>query len=488
MRNSFLTLIAFLAFAFAGNAQKFKVTNNQTTMLEKSGRVVNTVAKQNDYAGFDGKFHYFVVDKKTLLKTDESLKKITSVELPQKFESKTLTNFYSEDIAGFLCVKQNKNDFIIQKMTINNKGLDETELLTVSAGKGDYYQADFSTSPDKKTKMIALTIASSKDEYKSTFIFVINNQGDILWSQNFAPNFKDKSFNFSDMCVGNDGSVYVLATSFTDKVKKCNLHLFKLNKEEGIEEKNSIPFVFNRIGSMKMLMLSNGNIFAGGYYTEADNAKDSKDAGTFTYTFDGQTLEKLNFKSKTLEATTPKDMSSKAYIKEGMKGIKGIYETTDGKVTMFAEGLTIISGRDIPTTYVRENVSILSFDLSGNYENSSVLFKNQQAYTVDVLISFNVLVNGDELILIYNDHIKNDISVNIPKVKQYISFFYKKTGQTIACSIKNGIVGKKQVIINAKNEKRIFYNVAEQFDKEAIIRVQTGIASIGSLMLEKLSW
>ncbi|MCL2596901.1 MAG: hypothetical protein FWD66_04430 [Paludibacter sp.] len=492
MRNYFLALIAFLAFSFAGNAQNFKVTNNQTVMLEKSGRIINTVIKQNYYAGFDGKFHYFIVDEKTLLKADESLKKITPVTLDKKFDAESLTNFYAENVAGLICLEHNKNDFVIKKVIVGDKGLNETELLTISASKSDDYQADFSTSPDKKTKMIALTIISSKKELKSTFIFVINNQGDIIWSKNFEPNFDNKTLNFSDMRVDNDASVYVLATSFTKKVKKCNLTLFKINKNEDIDEKISIPVNFNRIGTMRMLVLSNGNIFVGGYYTEANeyNFDNSiKDLGTFSYVFDGQTLEKQNFKTKTLEESIPKGITSKqAYTGDRIKNIKGIYETTDGKVTMFAEEYIVEYSKYYPTNFMHGNVFIQSFDLNGNYENSSILFKNQIASIADFLVSFNVLINGDNLILIYNDNAKNDLSANKPKPKRFLAYRYKK-GQTVACIIKNGLVGKKQAIINGKNEKRIFYNAVRQLDnKEAIIRVQTGLTGIGTLMLEKLSW
>ncbi|MCL2596900.1 MAG: hypothetical protein FWD66_04425 [Paludibacter sp.] len=494
MRKYFFLVVVFLVFCFASNAQKFTVTNNQSVMIgksgklvnfmvAKSGKLVNTEKKQNDYIGFDGTFHYFIVDEKTLLKADESLKNITSIKLDNKFESEFLTNFYSEGIAGLLSVRHNKNDFVIEKMTVDSKGLNESTLLTVSGSEGDYYDADFASSPDKKIKMIALTIVSWKDEYKSTFIFVVDNQGDVLWSENFSPDFNDKKFYFSDMCVDNDGSVYVLATSYTEKVKKCNLHLFKLNKKEDIEGRESFPFEFNRIGSTKLLVLSNGNIFAGGYYTETEYYNYHNSAtklGTFSYVFDGQTLEKLKYKTKTLEGNLPKSVTLKqAYSDDMIKYVKGIFETTDQKITMIAE--------EKGGGYSK-NIYIQSFDLDGNYQNSDILYKKQFLYNVSNWHSFDVLVNGDELILLYNDNSKNNIFSNTPNVKDFKSFAYK-SGQTVACVVKNGIVGKKQIVIDAKAEQRIYFSLAEQFDnKEAIVRVQTGMAGTGPITLETIGW
>ena len=487
----FTFLVIFLASIFAGNAQKLKVSNNQLLMLEKSGKAVNTKKKQNDYVGFDGTSHYFIVDRTTLLKVDESLKKINSYTLSRSFEGRSLINFYSEGVAGLICIDGDKNEYTVKRVTVAGNGLNENVLQTIQCDKNDYYSANVSVSADKQLKMVAISIISSKNIYKYTTIFVFNNQGEIIWSEKISPGFKNDTFVFYDMTVSNDGSVYVLANSYVVGVKNCDVHLFKVNDGEGISEKTTIPFGFNTIGAMKIIELPNGNLFAGGYYTHSgiySYSNSVKDLGTFSYVFDSQNLEKLNFQSKTLEQTVPKGVSVKdAYSDGKAKNLKGIYLTSDGKITMLAEEHVVMSGRDIPTTYIYNNVLIHSFSLDGNYENSSVLFKKQTTHTVDAMASFEVLVNGDELILLYNDNAKNDITKNLPKPKGYIAFFYKK-GQTVACTVKNGLVGKKQSLVNAKAENRIIYNVEEQFDKEAIVRVQTGTAFMGPLMLEKISW
>ncbi|MDR2684036.1 MAG: hypothetical protein LBB53_01480, partial [Prevotellaceae bacterium] len=381
MKKLLFTMAAILVFSLAGNAQKFKVSNNQTVMLEKSGRIINTVKKQNDYAGFDGNYHYFVVDEQTLLKADNPLKKITSTTLKQKFEDNVLINFYSEDVAGFICVEQNKNNFTVKKVNVGGNGLTEKKLKTIACAKDDYYQANIAVSLDKKTKVVALSIISGKYVYKFTEIFVINNQGELLWTEQISPKFKDDNFGFYGVCLGNDGSVYMLANSYTVKVKNCNLHLFKINESEGISESLTEPFPFNTIGTMKVITLSNGNLFVGGFFTKEgsfDYANDIDELGTFSYVFDAKTFEKQNFNSKFLPETMPKGLTLKeAYSGARGKQIKGIYETSDGKVTMLAEETVTIYSTQAPTLHCRNNVLIYCFDLDGNYGNSDILFKKQ---------------------------------------------------------------------------------------------------------------
>ncbi|MDR1545051.1 MAG: hypothetical protein LBS50_11750 [Prevotellaceae bacterium] len=490
MKNFLLTTAAILVFSVFGNAQKFTVSNNQTVILEKSGRMINIFKRQNVYAGFDGKNHYFIVNGK-LLKTDETLKKTTAIELQQEFFDGVLINFYSEDVAGLICIEQNKNSVIVKKVIVDGNGLKETELKTLSIAKHDYYQINTAVSPDKKTKMIALTVISGKNDYKFTEIFVINNQGELRWSEQISPTFKNESLGFYDMCVGNDGSVYVLANSYTIKVKNCNLHLFKVNEEEGITKNITESFPFNTIGAMNIIALSNGNVFIGGIFTKEssfDYANDIDELGTFSYVFDAQSLEKQNFKSKFLPETTPKGLTLKeAYTNERGKTIKGIYETSNGNVTMLVEELVTIQGMQTPTMYCRGNVLIFGFDLDGNYKKSDILFKRQLSHNLNILNSFDVIVDNDKLVLIYNDNAKNDVTKNLPKPKQFVAYSYKK-GQTVACIVKDGTVGKKQTLINAKEEKRIFYNMVEQLDNQVVIRIQTGMAAVGPLMLETITW
>ncbi|MDR0829953.1 MAG: hypothetical protein LBN95_07570 [Prevotellaceae bacterium] len=488
MKKTSLISILLVLFCLVGNAQKLQVTNNKTLMLEKSGKLINTKVKQNDYVGSIGDSHYFIINNNILLKTDKALKKNTAFELNKAFEDIMLINFSSENATGFISIANDTKgrNFILKKVFVKGDGLSEKNLQTLDCEKGDYYQSNVATSIDKTKKMVAISVISSKDVYKFTTIFVINTEGEIVWSKVISPTFKNDNFAFNDMTVSNDGFVYILAKSYKVKVKNCNLHLLKVG-ESGVDENFTDAFPHNTIGNANIIELSNGNFFVGGYYTTAGTfsyANDIDELGTFSYVFDN-TLGKLNFKSqpmKEVKGAVSLDNS------KSFKTLMGIYETTDGKVTMLAEEQIVYYSTQAPTGYFHYNVLINSFDLNGNYGNSSILFKNQVSHTIHIMTSFYVLKNNDELILIYNDNVKNDITQNLPKPKAFVAYKYKKIGQTVACTIKDGKVGKKQVLINAKENEEILYNLVEQFGNEAIIRVQTGMAGTGPIMLEKITW
>jgi hypothetical protein len=494
MKKFTLLSIIFLCATTLSNAQNLKVADDRILMLEKSGRAVNPAIKQNEYVGSIGNSLYFIIDHKTLFKTDKLLKNGTSFQLDKAFEDQLLIKFSSQSTAGFISIANGPKErsYILNKVFVNGNGLSEKPLKTIECEKGDYYMYNVSTSIDKSKKMVAISLVSSKDAYKFTTIFVINNEGEIIWSKTISPKFKNDKFEFHSMTVSNNGSVYILANSFEIGVKNCYLQLIKVD-ENGIDRNVTDAFPFNTIGAMRIIELSNGNLFIGGYYTTAgvyNYTNSSEQLGTFSYVF-SKSLEKINFKSKTLVETTPNNLNMREVYpptKPNFKHIKGIYETSDGKVTMLAEEQLIISNSYMQKNYLRYNVIINSFDLNGNYENSSILFKDQICQIVNVLTSFDVIKNNDELILIYNDNVKNEITKNLPKPKRIRVQNYKKTGQTIACTIKDGLVDKKRVLINAKKHDGIFYSVVEIFDKEAIIIVQTGMGGVGPLVLEKITW
>ncbi|MDR0829954.1 MAG: hypothetical protein LBN95_07575 [Prevotellaceae bacterium] len=491
MKKTSLISILLVLFCLVGNAQKLKVTNNQPL------KDLGFKEKENQYIGFDGNSHYFIINNNVLLKTDKALKKSTIFQLNKNIQSQIilngvlknrallmsvktkLINFSSEEAFGFISFENNnkENTLTLKKNSVKNNSLSEKILQTIKHDKDDYIKTDVAVSGDKSKKLVAFSFIEKKINlnsyeiiYKHTTFFVIDADGEIIWN-------KTISSDFNEINVCNDGSVVII--SYETNENKCNLHLQKFD-EEG---KNDITevFPFKRICEIQFLELSNGNVFIGGYYsTGAYNYGNAAtdDLGTFCYVFD-KNLEKLNFKSKTLEQTKPKDFTLKeAYSKDTKKLIRGIYETTDGKITMLAE--EEYSGI--------KNILINSFDLNGNYENFSILFKKQgTGYEgSSALFSFFVLKNNDELILIYNDDIGNDITQNVPNPKTFNRNQYKKTGQTIACTIKNGLVGKKQVLINATTEGRIMNYMIEQFDNEALIRVETEKAGLGQLMIEKI--
>ncbi|MDR2839843.1 MAG: hypothetical protein LBV75_01050 [Paludibacter sp.] len=501
-----ITFLSLLLLASTMLSAQLKITNNQTVMLENAGKrgLFSSYFSARLYAGFDGEFHYFVLNNKDIFKIDSDLKQSSNLTLDEKFNEFVMFNFASPDGVGFVTLDYDKkaNEIVIYKMNIGSGShLSKQQVKTIELDKGDEYYPLVTVSNDKSKKVLGLSIVSKKGEYKFTKLFVFDNKANIVWEEEVSPKFKNESFSISDLALSNNGIVYLMVTSFsTEKKRKINFkYEFVKVTEDGIDETNSEIIPMSEIKDVAIKILKNGNLFVGGYYF--DRSKKQEVLKSFSYIFDGKSLEKLSDDnsadfSKIIPQGTKPNLVYSFYPYNVV--VSDVFEHQDGSVTMFAEERYFVkyyqNGGLYKVDYQYRNVFISTFSADGQAQDQAILYKSQYVKSTSELspyklpLSYDVLNIDDKLYLIYNESVKADISKNLPVKKLWDIGKNEDKTTTLVCEIENGKIGKKQVLVNSQQEGRYYVKVITENANEAVIYTQSEDVLTGKIMLEKITW
>jgi hypothetical protein len=438
--------------------------------MEKSALVIPLIGQEirtREYLGLEKGKHQFLLNKgKVLCKVDESLTKVTFQDVEKDSEYRKKFSWRAQ------------------------RDLEIEQRVTVSASSND------------ENTGVSVVSEVEKKMYKSSTVSVFDKDDKVVWKTKISPRFNNDSFGFLDVTVSNDGkTVYLLAKSLNPKNEKnanTTLHLFKITGD-GIDETTSEAIVDADYHDATLKILSNGNIFVGGYRCEPGK-KDVRILKSFSLMFDGKDLEKLNAHVSDYSKFVPeKNMKNPTHYFNGYARtiIKGVYEMADGNVVMLAEESSLMNGYQGYSSvfYAFRNIYIDTYTLDGEVVNTDILYKSQyissgSEYPENALpLSFDVVQLKNELVLVYNDNVKNLAANNVDNVKK--DFDIKKNAKkTVAtmCSITDGKVGKKKALIDSKTEKRFFLKILKQYDNYALVYTQSKNFVKGSLMLEKITW
>jgi hypothetical protein len=436
--------------------------------MERSALVIPLIGQSirtREYLGFENGEHTFLLnDNKLLCKGDNSLREITTEKVEKDSE-------YRKKLSW--------------KERVN---LAKEERVTVSA---------LSNSEKVKTTIFSVV---EKNTYKHSIVTVINEEEDVLWKVEIAPDFDNEKFGFIDAAVTNDGNtVYLLAKSHSTVKKRYNhkLHFLKID-DSGVVDNVSENIPDANYKDVKMKVLSNGNLFVGGYRYEQKSKKETV-LKSFAYVLNPQNLETLNEQIFDYSKFIPHGEKHPYLYYNGYYrlNIRDVYETSDGKITMLAEeSYQLNSYRNgvlYRVEYIFSNIFVDSYHLSGEPENSSILYKYQTIFSKSeypqnaLPLSFDVLPMGDKLMLVYNDDV-NNLQDNTVRRKSFDLGKYKTRVAATVCAIENGETGRKKALINSKDENRFFLKVLKSYENEAIVFTQAENFTTGALMVEKITW
>ncbi|MDR1592692.1 MAG: hypothetical protein LBS16_07435 [Prevotellaceae bacterium] len=512
-KNYALILLLICSFEVFGQV---KISNNHTVMFEKRLGKYSGLPKNYDFLGEYNGNYYLLLDNKNVCKVSQDTKKVTTFET-EELEEEILFNFQGDDYIGLISIKETKISLEVKKHTLNTS--DNTlsaktlRMFEVEKKSGMRYMT--ATSDDKSKKVAVVTeVLNKKAGYNGSFVFVFDETGDILTYAKIFPTFKGSRFSFDDVAVSNEGVVYLLAssTSYNKQgfIDASYLELLKI-EDSAVSEKIVKQYPFKGVRDTKIKLLSGERIFITGYYkSSAGYQKEKKHDGHFTLMFDAS-LDDEGFTYKDYEPNTGK-LKKKDRLYS--KAIQSIHELSDGSIVVFGEERII--------TYIvvkyssfyelqARNIVMDTYTPDGKHEKTQVIRKEQMIPSVssgyykrtlqmqDIIyelkhlpISFNVIKVDDKFLVFYNDHIENNIVPNEPKTKQLVTKAFKKYGVTVVCSIEEDVTEQK-ILIDAKAEERIFFDVLDCKDNEALIltlyndgKVWDGVD--GTLLFEKLTW
>lgn len=337
------------------------------------------------------------------------------------FEGKDLIfSFYSkydkrQDEYTLYLAKFDKNervDFNPQKLTSFNL-----------AGKDGLYFFEAS-SEDNSKHAFSMIVADKKAKFKGLWVMVLDDEGNPIWNTIQKPDFDEDYFNVSNIEVSNDGEVYFGVKSYSLNTRKSmkteeSLYIIAFNETEYKTSMYSSPI--GSIGSMKIKLLRNGNIFICGYYNSGDTKKKNMNS-VFSITFDPFNEEFGNLSNKHLASIIANDKGKETIFP---LVCNEIFELENGKIVLMGEQAIVqfvVDSQTGSAYYRYQNAGILYhfFDEDGVLESSNSIAKYQMAkfgmrlYNPFVLgISYETFVNGNDIYLIYND---NEIFRTVGKV------------------------------------------------------------------------
>jgi len=491
MKKTFLTFV-LVASTFATSFGQYKVIDNGL-VFDKFIQIVN-----HRGIGFYGQDNFIVRGYgKTLLinnqlTVSEKLKikdKVVSVKGNTTFLGGI--NAFNNDgkiVEYSLFPYIEKENVVLAKKTLVGRGVDldfKYEYFNFGGyKKGDYTIHFVAKSKDETRQVLLINVIALNYKfrevvynYKESIVVVFDEEGKILWKKRVQLNFKQETFSILDCTVSNDGNVvYIASISSKNENKKDGTLEIKRIEEDDFANEEIIKNLDKKIiENAKIKILSNGNVFLGANY------KEGKDAGFFSLTFP------KNEPSDYLMTIVPykNAKTDRRFIdfwtSENFPLLKDIYETSDGVVSMITE-------ETFGNWNNTRDVVINSFNLQGEYQKTSVLFrKSAESYGTITLITVSVIDAKDKLLLIYNEN-KDNLSTNLPENAAFLAGGFKKNGVVTVCEVVGGIVGNKYKIMDGTTSNLMFSDVLYVKDKVAVLKTM----SYNTLPLKfgvcKLTW
>ena len=411
--------------------------------------------------------------------------KIQELIIPNKKEidhlfSKAIGN---EVITYYYAQPKKSNQFILTSATVPqdastpNRNLNLKKFFSINLGEKESVLQYVAVSPDNSKYAFCFIVLDRKNTMKKFMIMVFDDKGEIEWQENYNPDFSDKEVNMYDFQLTDDGKILLLVLSSSGKRKDVpTLQLMSFHENEQITMDEEVPAQV--IQSMKVLALSNGNYFVGGYYAE----KKGTTVGYFNMIFDPRSETLLSKKFHRFN----EDYFEKGFLGWGNLAFTNqmydvscnyLFELDNGSVAMLGEQHRIVvvySQKGPPSyRYFRKHIICNMFSLEGDKEGYEMVKRSQALvsgrFISDVSqygLSFSPVIKGSDIYLLYNDNIRNfngkaknweTINMNRPKMACTILAKISKIGNV-----------ERKVIMLPNKDKRILHKLWA-FDGETAV-------------------
>ncbi|MDL2296797.1 hypothetical protein LJC68_06950 [Bacteroidales bacterium OttesenSCG-928-B11] len=358
-----------------------------------------------------GEENFMIINNEEYVVINPSMKTVSKTTF--NFEKKTVfVSAYNSSDGGIIAifrVYQKKDElYTYTKVVISPDGkLTNTEVLSSMAEeRKERNVARSITSPDGNLHAHFLFTMDKNNILKELVILIMDNEGEIVSTRNVNPTFNNETFSFHKAYITNEGELY-FAFSSTQKSKKrkdlqnISLHVLRVN-EDGGEMFNLDDIEFGFIESMSMLMLENGDMFFGGFYS-ADPKK--RIPGRFSVVFNKEQGEFQNMSTALLsgyEKHSPYDIY-----------VLGMYEM-ENTVIMLGEEKRLITRRDnkgnVTYEYYAKNVLVCPFQKDGEMLKENAITKLNKSNNHAIFLYSSALKSGNNLYVLSNCNYKNEKS------------------------------------------------------------------------------
>ena len=486
MKKTFLTII-LVASTFATCFGQYKIIDNNLVfdkyLVSLGHRGIGFLGKDNFLIGNRGKF--FLINKE-----------FSSAEQLKIKDEGHHYYYYDTDYSGRFSIFNKDGKIVEYSFIIKKDNLILTKKSSTGSGnnlafkyenttfsgfqKGDFASGMVATSQNEKHQVLIINAISKAYKYKGSIVFVFDDEGEILWKKQVQMNFKQVSFSLLDCAVSNDGKeVYIASESYSykgnDKVNST-LEIKRVEEDEFANEEVIKNLDKKTVTNAKIIILSNDNVFL------AANYEDDNDGGFFNLTFPKKDASDNTMNIVPYRKVIASDIRYKDFLPNMHTSLfKGVYETTDGIVSMITEEAADITFNN------KRNVVINSFNLAGEYQKTSILFrKSSESYGTPV-ISVSVINAKDKLLLIYNEN-KDNLSTNSPDNAAFLAGGFKNNGMVALCEVVGGNIGNKYNIIDGKTSNLMFANILYVGDNFAMLKTMSYNTAPLKFGVCKLTW
>ncbi len=351
--------------------------------------------------------------------------------ITSRYVNDVVYNFYFQHNLKSRTIALNKGEVELPSSSSGSKKLYPEQVFSYNVDAKVKTYAQFAESNDKKYFSICLITMNELKSIKYLYTVVYNEKMEIVWMDQFLPDFKGKETAIADFKVTNKGKALLLLNTYNSEKKKQINHEVQLISMYSDHDYTwfSSPTTFGIAQSMKLLELKNGKYFVAGYYCEKQN---TTTAGYFTFTFDPrkekQVLTSYNYKfndtykEKIVEGfEEPAKPNTEYDVK-----CDYLWELSNDFVVMIGEQYlsfkTVDKKKEITIySYMCKNLFYHQFGLDGITAGYDMYGKPQVGTSFKPVtdlsqlgLSYQAFLIKDVVYFIYNDHINRVEDVGDP--------------------------------------------------------------------------
>lgn len=350
------------------------------------------------------------------------------------------------------------------------------EMIAEKKGDGGY---SFGKSKDGSKLVIFSELPNKKKENEYFAVRVLDSAYNSLWSAEVELPYEDRNFARQNFKVTNGGEVFIHGIKTPERSKGEK----KERKESN--ETHLLYKVFNEGGSVEEVNLGLEDVFVRdlGFYVDFGDQntlaitgfygekKANEMSGSFFITLDQTSLEAQTSNMQPFDRDLVASVIGEKKAKKG-KDIKGSWvfrdfiRREDGGVIVVAEQHSIVvvttqtkNGTVTTYHYYYTDMLVQNIAPDGTIDWTAHIPKDQ--HTIDDGGRFSgylLMVNGDRLHFLYNDHVKNQklFGMGKKKMKTFTNKSAKK-GQLVAVTLDGEGNMTYEVLMPTRDQDKMYF-------------------------------
>lgn len=417
-----------------------------------------------------------------LIRINEEVNSITKTSFNIPLDYSYITSFENdiEVISLYSTFDKKSNEFILYKCVLNKESqrlaFDPEKLASFELSLRDgrfYYVAD---SDDNTKHSLTLLITNRKKEFTGLYTMLMNEEGEVLWGSTQMPAFNGQTFDVEDVQVTNDGEVIMGVRSCTLNPRGThssneNIHVITVS-EDGMDMVTQ-EVSFGAVKDMAMKIMSNGNLFFGGYYSSV--YKDPA-TGVFSVVYDREKKQFNDLSNRYLTDLIKDDKKIRVFGNRQKNSkfdlaCRAVHQLDNGNIALMGEQALLIIVVDSKGLYKyyyhRKDIFCHYFSPDGEEIRTHTIPKYQLSVGTTVPISYDSFPIENNIYVVYNDNSDN----YTPKSKELKLYTHNKGKKscTVLATITEDNEPEKKIIHKFDNTSSFLFATIYNNESEAIL-------------------